>query len=169
MDTELKDAIGAFFVEFSKFEMHSVGMALRSLSKDSVFVVHAEQLLDLEARLKLLERMAFARGVPPAIMAELEACLMLARKLREHRDEVARNLSTAAAPSAHPLAGAADKRRASRRRNADLVRLAGLESLWAPDVARVHEFAEEAAELQETLGALTQKLERHVTAVPATA
>jgi hypothetical protein len=79
----LKAAIGSFFVEFSKFEMQSVGTALRSLSKDVEFVEHAESLLEFDARLKLLERMAFARGVPSAVMQELEGVFDRARKLRE--------------------------------------------------------------------------------------
>jgi hypothetical protein len=87
----LKAAIGSFFVEFSKFEMQSVGSALRSLSKDVEFVERAESLLEFDARLKLLERMAFARGVPSAVMQELEGVFDRARKLRE----LAANLTTA--------------------------------------------------------------------------
>jgi hypothetical protein len=87
----LKAAIGSFFVEFSKFEMQSVGTALLSLSKDVEFVEHAESLLEFDARLKLLERMAFARGVPSAVMQELEGVFDRARKLRE----LAANLTTA--------------------------------------------------------------------------
>jgi hypothetical protein len=87
----LKAAIGSFFVEFSKFEMQSVGTALRSLSKDVEFVERAESLLEFDARLKLLERMAFARGVPSAVMQELEGVFDRARKLRE----LAANLTAA--------------------------------------------------------------------------
>lgn len=162
---QLKDAIGSFFVEFSKFETHSVGMALRSLSRDAVFVEHAEKLLDLEARLKLLERMAFARDVPAGLIAELEACLLRARKLRDQRDEVARNLVAAESDNTKPLPGAANKPRSSRRRNADFSRLAELEHLWVPAIARVQEYADDATGLQETLRVITQKLERHVPAV----
>jgi hypothetical protein len=79
----LKAAIGSFFVEFSKFEMQSVGTALRTLSKDVEFVERAESLLEFDARLKLLERMAFARGVPSAVMQELEGVFDRARKLQE--------------------------------------------------------------------------------------
>jgi hypothetical protein len=87
----LKAAIGSFFVEFSKFEMQSVGTALRSLSKDVEFVERAESLLEFDARLKLLERMAFARGVPSAVMQELAEVFDRARKLRE----LAANLANA--------------------------------------------------------------------------
>ena len=162
---QLKDAIGSFFVEFSKFETHSVGMALRSLSRDAVFVEHAERLLDLEARLKLLERMAFARGVPAALIAELETCLLRARKLREQRDEVARNLLAAELDKTEPLPGAANKPKPLRRRHADFSRLAELENLCVPAIARVREYADEATALQEALRVITQKLERHVPAL----
>jgi hypothetical protein len=87
----LNAAIGSFFVEFSKFEMQSIGTALRSLSKDAEFVERAESLLEFDARLKLLERMAFARGVPSAVMQELEGVFDRARKLRE----LAANLTAA--------------------------------------------------------------------------
>jgi hypothetical protein len=95
IEVPLKAAIGSFFVEFSKFEMQSVGSALRSLSKDVQFVEHAESMLEFDARLKLLQRMAFARGVPSAVMEELEGVLERARKLREHRGEVAAGPRTA--------------------------------------------------------------------------
>ncbi len=159
---QLKDAIGSFFVEFSKFETHSVDMALRSLSRDAVFVEHAEQLLDLDARLKLLERMAFARGVPAALITELEACLLRVRKLREQRDEVARSLISVESGNAKPLPGAVSRLRPSRRRNADFSRLAELENLWVPTIAQVQDYTDEAMALQEALRVITQKLERHL-------
>jgi hypothetical protein len=161
-EMQLKDAIGSFLVEFSKFENHSVGMALRALSKDPLFVEHAEQLLDLEARLKLLERLAFARGVPPHLIAELEACLLHARKLLEHHDEVRRKMTApsaaAAAAAAKKVAGSA-RFRLSARQNADFSTLAHVENLWQPAVERVQEYAREAVELQEALKGITQKLE----------
>jgi hypothetical protein len=159
---QLKDAVGSFFVEFSKFETHSVGMALRSMSRDPVFVEHAEQLLDLEARLRLLERLAFARDVPAGLIAELEACLLRARKLREHRDEVARNFLTAESNGSKPAVGAPNKTRPQRRRNADYSRLAELEHLWVPPTTRVQEYTDDATDLQETLRVITYKLERYM-------
>ena len=81
-----KAAIGSFFDEFSKFETLSIGTALRSLSQDSLSVDHAEELLDFEARLKLLERMAFARDIPSSLMMELEAVFLRARKLHDLRE-----------------------------------------------------------------------------------
>jgi hypothetical protein len=161
---QINEAIGSFFVEFSKLETRSVGMALRSLSRDALFVEHAEQLLDLDARLKLLERMAFVRGVPAALMAELEGCLLLARGLSEHREEVARNLASPDSKGARAAVGAGNTGML-RRRNADLSRLAELETLFMPDVGRIQGYTREAIALQATLNALTGKLERHLTAV----
>jgi hypothetical protein len=160
LPVQFSDAIDSFFVEFSKFETHGVGLALRSLSRDPVFVEHAEQLLDLEARLKLLERMAFVRGTPVGTIAELEACLLRARKLREQRDEVARNLMTADWDGSKPLP-APPKSRSASRRDADFSRLAGLGTLCVPAIARVQEYAEEAVALQATLREISQTFERH--------
>ncbi len=155
---QLKDAIGSFLVEFSKFEIQSVGMALRALSKDPVFVEHAEQLLDLEARLKLLERLAFARGVPPHLIAELEACLLHARKLLEHHTDVRRNMAVSAGGTGKGL-GSSAKFRMSRRQNADFSTLARLENLWTPAAEQIQEYTREAVELQETLRDITERLD----------
>src|ERR1700730_6744332 len=127
---QLKAGIGAFFVEFSKFELLSVGMALRSLSKDAVFVEQAEKLLDLEARFKLLERMAFARAVSPNLIAELDALLIRARRLCAERDEVARNSATGGVdhvkPYPVPTPGSPKPLKA---RSADYARLAQMSEL----------------------------------------
>ena len=156
---QLKDAIGSFLVEFSKFEIQSVGMALRALSKDPVFVEHAEQLLDLEARLKLLERLAFARGVPAHLIAELEACLLHARKLLEHHDDVRRKMTVADMGGARKGPVSAAKFRMSRRQNADFSTLAKLENLWVPAAEQIQEYTREAVELQETLRDITERLD----------
>lgn len=155
----LKDAIGSFMLEFSRFDIHSVGMALRALSQDPLFVEHAEQLLDLEARLKLLERMAFARGAPPGLIAELEACLLRARKLREHYDEVQRKMTSPDLDGGRQARSRPLKSQLSRRQNADFSTLARLENLWVPAAERVQEYTSEAVQLQDAMRAITQKLE----------
>ena len=91
-------AIGSFFAEFSRFEAQSLRQALSSLSKDSVFVDRAETLLELEARLTLLQRMAAVRGVPPSVMQELNTVLKRARKLGAQREAVAARLRAPASP-----------------------------------------------------------------------
>jgi hypothetical protein len=85
-------AMVSFLIEFSKFEMQSVATALRTLSKDPVFVDESHRLLNLDSRLTLLERLAFARAVPPTLMAELKEVMARARRLHQHRDAVAANL-----------------------------------------------------------------------------
>jgi hypothetical protein len=161
MDVQLKDAVSAFFVEFSKFSNLAVSLALRSLSKDPVFVEHAEQLLDLEARLKLIERMAFARNVPATLIAELEACLVRARILLDQHDEVERTFRTADGNGGGSLRSPATTRR-PRRRNAELARLVELENVGMPALERVHEYTQEAVQLQAALRAVTEKFEVHL-------
>lgn len=89
----LDAAIGSFFVEFSKFDMTVLSGALRSISKDDALVERADERMNLDARLTLLRRMAFARALPSPVMKDLEAVLSRARRLRKHRDAVAANLT----------------------------------------------------------------------------
>jgi hypothetical protein len=156
---QLKASIGAFFVEFSKFEVLFVGMALRSLSKDAVFVEQAEKLLDLEARLKLLERMAFARAASPSLIAELDALLIRARRLCAERDEVARNSAAGAdhaKPYPVPTPGAPKPLRA---RSADYSRLAQMSELLTPTPGQIQAYTDEAVELQQALRAFSEKVD----------
>jgi hypothetical protein len=165
---QLKAAIGTFFVEFSKFETQFVGMALRSLSKDSMFVEHAETLLDLEARLKLLERLAFARDIPPALIGELEVLLLRARKLHELRQGVARNLVTVEADVKPALGVPPSKINRLKPRKADYAQLAQVATL-VPTIPEVQTHTAEAIELQHSLHAMSDKLDRHLSAVAACA
>jgi hypothetical protein len=163
---QLKAAIGSFFFEFSKFETQFVGMALRSLSKDSVFAEQAEKLLDFDARLKLLERMAFARGMSSGVVAELGARLSRARILHEQRNEVARNLAAIEENDVKPPMGDAGNRaKPAQRRSADSARLAELERLWMPDVGRIQKYTIEAIELQEALRAISKDFDQHLAVV----
>ncbi|MDB6084952.1 MAG: hypothetical protein JWN43_2833 [Gammaproteobacteria bacterium] len=162
---QLKAAIGSFFVEFSRFEIHSVGMALRSLSKDPVFVEHAEKLLDLEARLKLLERMAFVRDIAPALIAELDVLLIRARKLCAARDEVARNsLTVDLDPVRSYSSPPAGKPKLAKNRGADYPRLAEIDNLWMPTIAQIQDYTNEAVELRETLSAISERIDRQLVA-----
>jgi hypothetical protein len=151
---EIKGAIGAFFAEFSKIEMNVVGLALRALSKDPMFVGHAEKLLGLEARLTLLERMAFAHGIPGVLMTELAGLLSRTRKLRDQRDDVARPLALLEADRQPP--------KSLRQRSADFAQLAEIPTLWTPSLSQIEAHSIEASELQRGLRALADKLERHL-------
>lgn len=151
---QLKTAIGSFFVEFSKLEMNFVGLALRALSRDPVFVEQAEKLLGLEARLTLLERMAFARGIPGMLMTELTELLSRTRKLRDQRDDVARALVLLKSDRKLP--------KSLRKRSADFAQIAEITTLWTPSLAQIEAHSTEASELQRGLRTLADKIERHL-------
>ncbi|HWJ35858.1 MAG TPA: hypothetical protein VNR70_11355 [Steroidobacteraceae bacterium] len=167
---QVKAAIGSFFVEFSRFEILSVGMALRSLSKDSLYVEHAEQLLDLEARFKLLERMAFARAISTGLAAELDALLMRARRLCAERDEVARNSarfdSDPLKPYSVPTPG---KPKPPKTRSAGYARLEEIGNLLMPTPAQIQAYTNEAIQLQEAFRAISEKIDEQLLAANAQA
>jgi hypothetical protein len=135
---ELKDAIGSFLTEFAKFDTHSVGTAIRALSPNPAFATDSEKLLGLDARLTLLERMAFARRVPPRTIQELRPVLMRARKLNERRASVMELLT------AHRL----DPR-------------------MAPTVRDIESCAAEASELQDSLRFVAEKFDHYFSAQQA--
>ncbi|MDP9066588.1 MAG: hypothetical protein M3O06_12085, partial [Pseudomonadota bacterium] len=113
----------------------------------------------LEARLRLIERLAFARGIPAGPIAELETCLLRARKLKENRDEVTRSLAVMDLHGVTPGRGAARKTPVSRRLNADFSRPTEMDNLWMPALARVEEYALESIDLQRAFSDITCKLE----------
>lgn len=161
---QLKTTIGSFFAEFSKFEIHAVGMALRALSKDAVFVEQAEKLLDLEARLKLLERMAFVRAVSPHLIAELDALLVRARKLGAERDDVARGSAMSVAEHVKLVSPAPAAPKSLKARGADYARLAQMSDLVTPTVAQIQAYTDEALELQHQLRVIAEKIDQQILA-----
>jgi hypothetical protein len=77
------------------------------------------------------------------------------------------NADTTGARPLRASTAAAGGARPERRRNADFSRLAEVEQLWVPAVARIREYAEEAIDLQELLRNITKRLEAHLaTAIP---
>ena len=126
---ELKAAIDEFLAEFSAFETHFVGLILRSLSTDLLFVKQTEALLDLEARLKLLKRMAFVRNLDPYVIAQLDAVNLRAGRLREKRDELSRNLTLIEMDGGKSHSGAA---RTVEDESMHRLVTAGLKSAWLP-------------------------------------
>jgi hypothetical protein len=166
----LKTTIGAFFVEFSKFETLYVGMALRALSKDAEFVEQAEKLLDLEARLKLLERMAFVRDVSSGLIAELDVLLVRARKLCAERDEVARSSVTSGGDHIKLFSLPAPAGVTSlKARGADYARLAQMSDLLTPTVTQIEAYTDEAIELQQQLRAIAEKIDQQIMAADESA
>lgn len=157
-----KAAIDTFLDEFSKFETMSIGMALRALSKDSLSVEDAEKLLDFEARLKLVERMALARHVPASLMLELEAVLLRARKLHELREEVTRNVAAESAETPQQATIPPAGRKPGKARKANFARLAQLANA-VPAVAQVEDYARAAIELQTALRTISESLGQYLT------
>ena len=81
-------AVAEFYYEFAAFEDDSLGAALRSLSDDAVFVRQSKDLLECDARLDLLRRLALASRVPAPLSSELDAILREAKRLSERRSEL---------------------------------------------------------------------------------
>ncbi len=158
---ELKAAIDLFLAEFSAFETHFVGMLLRSLSNDPLFVKQTEALLDLEARLKLLKRMAFVRNLDPYVIAQLDAVNLRAGRLGEKRDELSRNLALI------EMDGGKTHSEAARTVEDESMRrlaIAGLKSVWLPTKAEIDECRNGTTKLQATLRAITEQVDgrRHL-------
>ncbi len=152
---ELKDAIELFIAEFSAFETHFIGMVLRSLSNDALFVAQTEEWLDLEARLKLLRRMAFVRNLDTCVIAQLDDVNLRAGRLRHKRDELRRNLgliemdggtlhAPQSAQSTHALASA--------------WRVAP-KNIWLPTIAEIDECRSVTSKLQAILRSIADQLD----------
>ncbi len=159
---EIKAAIDLFLAEFSAFETHFVGMALRSLSND-LFVKQAEALLDLEARLKLLKRMAFVRNLDPCVIAQLDAVNLRAGRLREKRDELTRHLGLIEMDGGKPHSEAACSVDEQSMRE---LATAGLKDVWLPTKAEIDECRNGTTMLQATLRAIAEQVDgrRHLVA-----
>jgi len=158
---ELKAAVDLFLTEFSAFETHFVGMALRSLSNDLLFVKQTETLLDLEARLKLLKRMAFVRNLDPSVIAQLDAVNLRAGRLREKRDELSRQLGLIDMGDGGSHSGAA-----RGIEDESQLATAGLKDVWLPTKAEIDECRNGTTMLQATLRAIAEQVDgrRHLVA-----
>ncbi len=159
----LTAAIDSFFQEFSKFEMPVMGTALRSLSKDAMFVEQAEKLLDLEARLTLLLRLSAARAVPSALAERLERIVSRARVLRAQRDTIAHHLRATRNEQRKPKSAAPPQIRVTRNRKSTYVRLAESHEVLLPTVAQIQAYADEAVELQDALSRIARTLDERLT------
>lgn len=164
---QLKAAINTFFVECSKLEKPVLGVALRSLSKDAQFVEQAERLLDVEARYTLLTRLGAARGIPSGVMQRLTTTVSRARKLRERRDQIARNLMAAENEPAAASPNFGSRQKIPGSRGSEYAHLSDLHTAWLPGVAQIDAYTAEAVELQQALGSITEKVNQHLTALNA--
>jgi hypothetical protein len=166
LKVQLKAAIISFFVECSKLEMPVLGVALRSLSKDAEFVERAEKLLDVEARYTLLTRLGAARDIPSGTMQRLAATVSRARKLRERRDQIARNLMVAEHEPGTP-SPALGQRRIAGDHTSEYAHLSDSHAAWLPEVAQIDAYTAEAVELQQALSSITENMNQHLTAINA--
>ncbi len=155
-----KAALGSFLDEFAKFETLGVRIALHTLSRDAEFADRAEKLLDSEARLTLLKRVALARNIPPLLIAELDELLSRARKLRHLRDEVARIPLGADGGDAHPTDPPLRAHRPWSRRRAAETGVLATEPLWIPQIKQLLEYAIEAVRLRDGLCAILDRVNR---------
>jgi len=160
---ELKAAIDLFLAEFSAFETHFVGMVLRSLSNDLLFAEQTETLLDLEARLKLLKRMAFVRNLDPYVIAQLDEVNLRAGRLREKRDELSRNLGLIEMDGGKSHSGTA---RGVEHESMHPLAAVWLKNVWLPTKAEIDECRNGTTKLQATLRAIAEQVDgrRHLVA-----
>ena len=160
---EIRAAIDLFLAEFSAFETHFVGMVLRSLSNDLLFVKQTETLLDLEARLKLLKRMAFVQNLDPCAIAQLDAVNLRAGRLLERRNELSRHLGLIEMDGgkSHSKAGRSVEDKSMRQ-----WATAGLKDVWLPTKAEIDEYRNGTTMLQATLRAIAEQVDgcRHLVA-----
>lgn len=150
MESQAK--IELFLAEFSAFETHSVGLALRSLSNDASLVADAERLLNLEARLKLLKRMAFVRNLDPSSCAQIDRINVRATRLSEKRDEltVKSRLVKELRGKISDTPRGGDAPPTGRERS---------KMAWVPTVAEIDECREEATYLKSTLRQLAEGID----------
>ena len=153
---ELKAAIELFIAEFSAFETHFVGMVLRSLSSDASFVAQTEKLLDLEARLELLRRMAFVRNLDPCVIAQLDDVKLRAGRLRHKRDELSRNLDLIEMDGGALHAAQSDQ---STHALATAGRAAP-KNMCLPTIAEIDECRSGTSKLQAILRSIADQLDR---------
>jgi hypothetical protein len=150
----LMEAMNEFIAEFAAFETHFVGLLLRSLSNDELFAEQTEALLDLEARLQLLKRMAFVRRLDTSMIAQLDDVQRRAGKLRIRRDELRRLLPI--------FADAAGKKANREHREWDdgesmLLSTAELDPMGLPTLQEVSECHSGTLNLEATLRSIAER------------
>lgn len=151
----LQAALGSFLAEFDRFETQGVRSALRSLTQDTRFAEQSEQLLDLGARLTLLERLAAARALPSGPDAALHDLLSSAHRLLGLRHAVERvpsNLATGDLDTP-PLI-------VRRRPGGAPGRPGEPDAVWIPGTQQLQAYAHEAARLNASLCAMAAHFSR---------
>ena len=151
----LKAALGSFLAEFHRFETEGVRNALQSLSRDAQFAERAEELLGLEARLTLVERLASARVMASELSASLLDLLSRARRLLDVREEIVQvsPILPAGDPGTTPLI-------VRRRSRSTPGHPDEPEELWVPAARELQAFASETMELNASLCAMAAEIGR---------
>ena len=149
---ERNAATALFIAEFAAFETHFVRSALQSLSNDTSLVETAEKILDLEARLQLLRRMAFVRNLDSDLIIQLEEVTLQAARLREMRDLARRTTQpdTDCNPDSSPAPSGLDDLMARAER-------AEQPALWPPSLAEIGECRSATTHLQNTLRSIAER------------
>lgn len=86
---QVQEAAGRFLGEFATFEGFVLQAILTELSRDPRIVEHLADLMDLENRLRLLQRLIAERDLPDHLAAELKTVCSQAKTLQEKRNEIA--------------------------------------------------------------------------------
>jgi hypothetical protein len=137
MDTN--GGIATFLAEVSNFEKISVRSALRSLSKNDDFALKAEHLLDLDARLRLIKRMAFVRNLDRSDCNEIARIEMRTMQLAAKRNELVHVQDTGSGLS-----------RGERET---------LRTVWKPTTAEIDQCRKELSDIGSALKAIVDRLE----------
>jgi len=145
---ELRAAIKLFIDEFSAFETHIIGAALRALSADEGFLDGVEKLLDLEARLNLLRRMALSRGADPALVTQLDDAIVKSNALREKRNTLTRWRELAEKSSAH----------LGPHRSWIPVKCVSPLDVWVPTVGEIDACIDSTYRLKTTMRSVSERL-----------
>jgi hypothetical protein len=166
-DMELKTSIDLFIAEFLALETHFVRLALQSLSDDAEFVEHTEKLLDLEARLKLLKRMALVRKLDPELIGQLDCINSSACQLREKRDVLDQHVRTTESNLGqdHSQAVCAVESRAIHA--LPIGELTEASSGWVPTIEEINECRQDTTKLQASLQSLAEHVNRYRLGVSA--
>jgi hypothetical protein len=164
---KLKLAVGAFLVEFTAFESNYLRAAIATLSTDAQLVSHVMELLELEGRLKLLKRMAEVRQVPDRLMQDLQSVLSKARKLRDHRNEIAHNPAVVDV-SGEPFAGVHLPRSKVKRPSTpmrSMEELVAVRRSWMRSLEDIEGYTRDTLELQRAMHGIIERLFKHTSGI----
>jgi hypothetical protein len=172
---ELRTLVGMFLTEFAAFESMYLTAALRALSHDATLVEYLEDLMDLEKRLRLLQRLAEFRQLPLPLIAEVKSVRNAALKLLERRNEVAHGAAvvvgaTYAGMDAKQFAAGVrlpkGKRKSLNLPITDVNELYAVAKTWHRTTPEIQGYVSQTYELQNATRLLTERLGKHARGEP---